>query len=212
MESLVDSPAWPKIVQHEKPVIRACCTLSGETLVGPQGLLVAGFLLPVHWELLKNRTAHDMDTDTNPTPANPEAPKPSVGKQIGSGLKVGLVIIFLLVMTGMVYDMLSADTPKADPAPVVAAAPTDGEIYIDAKAIITKALKAPSTAKFPSSSYATITRYSDGYKVSSYVDSQNGFGAMLRSDWSVVFTYVGDQVEVHQVVLDGDELYRKAGE
>lgn len=173
---------------------------------------MAGFLLPVHWELLKNRTAHDMDTDTKPAPANPEAPKSSVGKQVGNGLKVGLVIIFLLVMTGIVSDLFSSDTPKAAPSPAVAAAPTDGEIYVDAKAIITKALKAPSTAKFPSSSYATITRYSDGYKVSSYVDSENSFGAMLRSEWSVMFAYVGDQVEVHQVVLDGDELYRKAGE
>lgn len=33
-------------VQHRKPVIRALNALSGETLVGPQGLLVAGFVLP----------------------------------------------------------------------------------------------------------------------------------------------------------------------
>lgn len=41
-----EASAWPEIVSHRKPVIRAWLTLQGETPVDPQGFLVAGFVLP----------------------------------------------------------------------------------------------------------------------------------------------------------------------
>lgn len=46
-------------------------------------------------------------------------------------------------------------------------------------------LKAPATATFPGRDEARVENLGDGrYKVFSYVDSQNGFGAMVRTRWA----------------------------
>src|SRR5437773_10154190 len=111
---------------------------------------------------------------------NPDTTKKSLTK--GEGIAAIIIfVIFILVA----WQAIST-TPKNDnvPAPTpVVAQPTrhpDIDAYIDAQAVIEKTLKAPSTAKFPSSSHAAIEHYAtDGFKVSSYVDSQNGFGAMI---------------------------------
>lgn len=55
-------------------------------------------------------------------------------------------------------------------------------------------LKSPSTAKFPSSylnEEVVITRTGKDYVVSSWVDAQNSFGAILRRKFSVVLTKEG---------------------
>jgi hypothetical protein len=90
---------------------------------------------------------------------------------------------------------------------------SDVEAFVEAEHIVSGFLKAPSTAQFPSMSDATIEDLADnGFKVSSYVDSQNSFGAMLRSSWSVLFEYTpDDKVDIYQVIVDGEEMYRKPG-
>ncbi|QDT39718.1 hypothetical protein [Stratiformator vulcanicus] len=59
-----------------------------------------------------------------------------------------------------------------------------------AKEAVKKTLKAPSTAEFPSLTWSTgnkLTTDSDGrIWIESYVDSQNGFGAQIRTEWSAV--------------------------
>ena len=46
-------------------------------------------------------------------------------------------------------------------------------------------LKSPASAKFPDESEAMATELlSVGWRVRGYVDSQNSFGAMLRSDYT----------------------------
>jgi flagellar biosynthesis GTPase FlhF len=58
-----------------------------------------------------------------------------------------------------------------------------------AQDMVTRALKTPSTAKFPSQIWAldkySICKNRDIITVHSYVDSQNSFGAMLRNEWTV---------------------------
>lgn len=89
---------------------------------------------------------------------------------------------------------------------------SDTDVYIDAQAIVSKTLKSPSTAKFPSSSHATITRAGENtFKVDSYVDSQNGLGAVIRSEWSVMFEYVGDKLDTYAISIDGETVYKKQG-
>lgn len=68
------------------------------------------------------------------------------------------------------------------------------EIYVK------KSLKAPSTAKFPNRldyKYAQGKdkkgkKIKDVWEVSSYVDAQNSFGAMLRQNWYVKLKKEGD--------------------
>jgi len=71
------------------------------------------------------------------------------------------------------------------------------------KRAVEASLKAPSTAKFQSVLGATISQYGDEtFSVESYVDSQNGFGAMLRSNYICTVTYLGG----NRWRLDGFEL------
>lgn len=54
-------------------------------------------------------------------------------------------------------------------------------------------LKAPSTAKFNSS---PLVEEKDGiYSIKSWVDSENSFGAMIRSSWSAKAHYIGSDTE-----------------
>ncbi len=56
-------------------------------------------------------------------------------------------------------------------------------IFNICQSFTTDALKAPATAKFPEFNSRMLTEVDDGsYIVKSYVDAQNGFGALIRSD------------------------------
>ena len=61
-----------------------------------------------------------------------------------------------------------------------------------AQEFITEGLKSPSTAKFSSYSRTNVWHLQGKtYKVEGYVDSQNGFGAMIRSRYSCGVREVG---------------------
>jgi hypothetical protein len=80
---------------------------------------------------------------------------------------------------------------------------------IEAEDYIKQLLKAPSTAKFPVAECSVTNLVDNQYKVVSYVDSQNSFGAMLRSNWSVIFQTVNNnqQKKPIQVIFDGEIVY-----
>ncbi len=62
---------------------------------------------------------------------------------------------------------------------------------LNAQILVKRTLKAPSTAKFPPTSTANVESTSNGtYIVSSYVDSQNGYGAMVRQSWVAEIEYL----------------------
>src|SRR5690606_27387519 len=67
--------------------------------------------------------------------------------------------------------------------------PTEFDAYIMAKHFMTESLKAPSTAEFASRHKSVIRLLErDKLKVSSFVDAQNSFGAMLRTHFTIVMT------------------------
>jgi len=68
-------------------------------------------------------------------------------------------------------------------------------------------LKAPSTAKFAGtflglSKYKVYQMPSGSQRVYSWVDSQNGFGAMIRSQWMVEFKQNNSDWEIIRVVVE----------
>ena len=75
-------------------------------------------------------------------------------------------------------------------------------------------LKAPSTAKFNTS--PTITEENGIYSISSWVDSENSYGAMIRSTWSAKAHYIGgDSLEetglganwiIDEFYFDGEKI------
>ena len=66
-------------------------------------------------------------------------------------------------------------------------------------------LKSPSTASFPRSSEKRdyITKLGENkYLIEAWVDSQNGFGAMIRSKYSCTITFVDDKVRCENLVIE----------
>ena len=75
-------------------------------------------------------------------------------------------------------------------------------------------LKSPSTADFPTLDYKISNLGNYKYKIVSYVDSQNGFGATIRSNFSVTLSYKGsgdwadsNNWTLHRLVFDGETIY-----
>ena len=66
------------------------------------------------------------------------------------------------------------------------------DAYFYGKEYVKRNLKAPSTAKFGSYGNSSVQHYTGcKFVVTGYVDSQNSFGAMLRSNYSVTMTPSG---------------------
>lgn len=83
------------------------------------------------------------------------------------------------------------------------------EATVLAERYVQAALKAPSTAKFPGTVLEadqwSIGRYKDIFQVSSYVDSQNSFGAMIRSKFVVEMSY--NTKNLTFLSIDGKTIY-----
>lgn len=74
-----------------------------------------------------------------------------------------------------------------------------------AKSAVKESLKAPSTAKFPSSHNGQDIKQTDAntFIVNSYVDAQNSYGAMIRSNFSVTIKKTGsNSYTVENVHID----------
>lgn len=84
--------------------------------------------------------------------------------------------------------------------------------YLMAQEIVSSSLKSPSTAEFPSivtnNSEIKMQRNGEIVAVQSYVDAQNSFGTMIRSEWVVEFKVLDLSSYSYEVVyinIDGDE-------
>ncbi|CCL55976.1 hypothetical protein [Clostridioides difficile] len=67
-------------------------------------------------------------------------------------------------------------------------------------------LKSPSTAKFPNITKWMFSKNKEEIVVQSYVDSQNSFGATMRSEFQIIFT--SDGKDVKSFVFDGKEMIK----
>lgn len=64
-----------------------------------------------------------------------------------------------------------------------------------AQHFVEQRLRAPATAKFPWTDQHRVLKVEgegEVYRVNSYVDSQNGFGAMIRSYWYCELEHIGN--------------------
>lgn len=76
---------------------------------------------------------------------------------------------------------------------------------------IKKILKSPSTADFPGGFLSPFEDWSfskngTSYTVSSYVDSQNGFGAMIRSQFTITYEWEDETGKVTSLIFDGEKV------
>lgn len=81
------------------------------------------------------------------------------------------------------------------------------EAFVASQSIVEDNLKAPSTAKFPyyTSDGVSVTKLStDKYRVTAFVDSENSFGAMIRTTYSITIiftgkdTYRGENLQINE--------------
>lgn len=62
------------------------------------------------------------------------------------------------------------------------------EAKLQCEDLVKNSLKAPATADFPRNSEWTFTPIDGGLQASSYVDSENSFGALVRSNFQCTVT------------------------
>ena len=90
-----------------------------------------------------------------------------------------LIVILISVVT--IMSMCSSGEPEAKD--------TDKTVnaWVMAQQFVEKQLKSPSTAKYPWGYKDYVTDLGNGkYSIRAYVDSENGFGAMLRTNFYCV--------------------------
>jgi len=97
-----------------------------------------------------------------------------------------LVIISSFIVIALVSCMSSSnDEPRKEHS-------TSGASVMSEQFVLEK-LKSPGSAKFASIFDQKIDDLGEGrYKVTSYVDSQNGFGALVRTNYVCTLKYVGN--------------------
>lgn len=118
------------------------------------------------------------------------APKPP-RKQISGG-KVGILAAVLLglIVVGWISSALSGDSESKTPA---ASTGDKYGAFVVCQDQVSALLKSPSSAEFASISDSTVNGGGGTWRIISYVDSQNGFGAMLRTEWSCDVEHVTGQ-------------------
>ncbi len=113
------------------------------------------------------------------------------------------ICLFIVLPFFILMDTCSTSSPPPTPEQIAAKQlrMDDMDARTWARIYVKNSLKSPSTAKFPNVLDYIVARAADEkgniikdtWIVSSYVDAQNSFGAMLRSRWCVTLKKVGDK-------------------
>ncbi len=113
-----------------------------------------------------------------------------------------VLILGVLFVVGMVADINSSPAPT--PAQQISEVKYQSARIL-AKSYIDKVpLKSPSTAKYNPPTTKVDPTNPNLFEVSSYIDSQNGFGAMIRTYWSMKLEYIGGQDTQESVETDAN--------
>lgn len=109
-------------------------------------------------------------------------------KKSSFGQLVGITILFFC---GFIYWAGLNRNNVQVPSKPIEALPSNNIAGLMAKDYVLASLKAPSTAEFDYTHKFMISEVEKGlYEVASYVDSENSFGAKIRSNWYVKIRHV----------------------
>ena len=103
----------------------------------------------------------------------------SRARQVGDIQTVCSWAIPLIVVCSIAVSVYASVPAAKPPAPVVA--DFSGAAAKIAQEFVKDELRCPATASFPA---ADAVRSGDGWRVTSYVDAQNGFAANVRTHWT----------------------------
>lgn len=112
------------------------------------------------------------------------------------------VIVFLLFLGFLLFNIIqSVIDSKNDKNENRSTIPNDIALMTYAQTIIKDYLKSPSSAKFPTQvQNYTIINTLLRYKVTSTVEAENSFGAMIKSDFTVIFEFEDYNYEAYEAV------------
>ena len=105
-------------------------------------------------------------------------------------------IIALLGIAGLVSvfsPSSPAPIPRTSATTASAHIPTETEAAITCQAYVENALKSPRSADFPILDRRVTKTGPKSFRVQSYVDAQNSFGATIRSHFVCNITYLGGE-------------------
>lgn len=105
-------------------------------------------------------------------------------------LKQGLVFSILILLIGSIWFFSRQETKPHITETQQEKSPTERQAKTISEMIIQNMLKSPSTAKFPIVADST-SKSGKIYYIYSHVDSQNGFGAIVRNNYSISLEYLG---------------------
>lgn len=128
----------------------------------------------------------------------PIATPPKGAQSIPGWAWIILIPAGVLLAFGAIGSIARPRTPTA-PGPV--------DAYVACKDFVSKNLKAPSEAKFPTMNEAKIANVSGTrWQVISYVDAPNSFGAMLRNQYICEVTIANEKWTGERLVLGGQVI------
>lgn len=106
---------------------------------------------------------------------------------------VAVFVISVFALTKFIDSRIPTNAPSQSVQPAHEDKADEMEAIIMAEKIVKQKLVSPSSAKFPRSSETTAVKVDeDTWVISSYVDSQNRFGAMLRTYYIAKVKYLGN--------------------
>lgn len=116
-----------------------------------------------------------------PQDATAEKPEQDAKQTLPAGCGCGLLLfgaILLFVFTAVFFSDSGPDKIGA---------------YVASQQFVEQKLRAPASADFPSYRESMVNELSGGkYRIKAYVDSQNGFGAQIRSHYTCVIRAKGE--------------------
>jgi hypothetical protein len=128
---------------------------------------------------------------TSFTTTTPVPPPPRKQTSVAAKVAAVLGIVFLCALAYTAAQLPAAEDRATGASNSGSRQPDMIDMQVKAERLIKNNLKAPSTAKFPGmfeqSAYKLAKTASGTYILKGWVDAQNGFGAMIRSDWYVEF-------------------------
>jgi len=117
-------------------------------------------------------------------------------------MKKGCLFLFLILGGLFAVFIISAiRTPVAESSRVGSVDKHGAWAYM--QLFVEEKLKSPTSAEFPTAGYRHVTELGDNrFKVESYVDSENSFGATVRTNFGGVIKRVDEGWELESLTIN----------
>jgi hypothetical protein len=113
-------------------------------------------------------------------------------KKINAGAIIGIIVSVVVIAIFLV--LCNIDPTKSSTPTTESEQSKEVRAFVYSQHAVKDSLKSPATAKFPSitNDSVVVTKIStDKYRITAFVDSENSFGALIRSAYQVTITFTG---------------------